>query len=346
MSEGMRRQYIWEQTADYLRQGIRDGKWAGTLPPERLFIEELRVSRDQLRLALNCLRKEGWIKRSGRRHQVCGQVEEPSGLDRQVVVISALKQAEQSHNSLEILDRLRDSMGRAGTSINVRTVPALTAKRPGRRLEDLVESSPHALWVLHQAGKPAQEWFLRSGLPTAVLGTSLEDLPGVDLDHLSMAHHCIGLLRRRLQGEPRVILFRTDRETIGLAKTEHLMEQELEDFQVVIDRSENKFIPTAIERFKHCDVVLTKNERQAIGVSGWLERDLGRRVGRDVSVISLAGSPILQFAWPSIAHYTVDGSVMERHLRKIIHRLEKGVPGGKPVTIMSDFIDGASMAKS
>ena len=155
-----------------------------------------------------CGRKAG-SKRSGRRHQVCGQVEEPSGQDRQVVVISPLKQAEQSHNSLKILDRLRDSLSRAGTSVNVRTVPALAAKRPGRRLEELVESSPHALWVLHQAGRPTQEWFLRSGLPTAVLGTSLEDLPGVDLDHLAMAHHCIGLLRRRLRGEPRVILFRT-----------------------------------------------------------------------------------------------------------------------------------------
>jgi DNA-binding LacI/PurR family transcriptional regulator len=187
---------------------------------------------------------------------------------------------------------------------------------------------------------------MRSGRPAAVLGTSWGDLPGVDLDHLAMGHHCIGLLRRRLQGEPRVILFRPDRETIGLAKAERLMDQELEDFQVVIDRSENEFAPTAIERFKHCDVVLTANARQALGVSGWLERDLGRRVGRDVSVISLAGSPLLQFAWPSIAHYTVAGTVMERRLRRIIQRLEKGIPGGKPVTIMPDFIEGASMAQS
>ena len=51
-----------------------------------------------------------------------------------------------------------------------------------------------------------------------------------------------------------------------------------------------------------------------------------------------------QYVWEQTD--TVDGTVMERHLRRIIHRLEKGIPGGKPVTIMSDFIDGASMAKS
>ena len=111
MSEGMRRQYVWEQTADHLRQGIRDGKWTGILPPERLFIEELRVSRDQLRLALNCLRKEGWIEKSGRRNQVCGQARHPTGEDREVVVISSLEQAEQQDNSLESLDRLRVSLG-------------------------------------------------------------------------------------------------------------------------------------------------------------------------------------------------------------------------------------------
>lgn len=342
----MRRRYVWEQTADHLREGIRNGTWTEYLPPERLLSEELRVSRDPLRLAISSLRKEGWIEKSGRRHKVRTQGEDSAGADRQVIMVSPLYPAETSHLFLEVLGRLRDSMGRQDIPVSLQTVPALASRRPGQRLQNLVENLPRSLWILHHAEKAAQEWFARSNQPVAILGTGWTELPGVDLDHVAMGRHCLGLLRRRLNKEPRVILFRPNRDLAGLAETERLMSQELQHFQVVIDRSEDCFVPTSIERFNRCDVVITATARQAIGLSGWLDRKLGRRVGQDVSVISLAGSPVLQFAWPSIAHYAVDGANMERRLRKVIHRLDKGHPCGKPAAIMPDFIDGASLAKA
>jgi len=57
------------------------------LPPERLFIEELRVSREQLRLARNGLRKEGWIKRSVSTSGVRVSTAEATGTPRQATIM-------------------------------------------------------------------------------------------------------------------------------------------------------------------------------------------------------------------------------------------------------------------
>ncbi|RRK02683.1 GntR family transcriptional regulator [Opitutaceae bacterium TAV3] len=54
------------QIAEYLRERLQAGEWAGQLPGERVLAEQAGVSRRTVRAALETLQQEGWVAERSR----------------------------------------------------------------------------------------------------------------------------------------------------------------------------------------------------------------------------------------------------------------------------------------
>ena len=65
MPQSVRRLTAAEQTADHLREGIRDGRWQEKLPGVLALAAECDVSPATMRTAIRLLEEEGWIRTAG-----------------------------------------------------------------------------------------------------------------------------------------------------------------------------------------------------------------------------------------------------------------------------------------
>src|ERR1043166_6845480 len=105
-----RRTSLAEQTADILRNAIRQGEWTERLPGEHTLSERLKVSRTTLRAALGMLRREGLLDISqGQRVKIVARPERTDGAaDTKVVgVVAGLPSHELSSFSLFLIARLQ-----------------------------------------------------------------------------------------------------------------------------------------------------------------------------------------------------------------------------------------------
>src|ERR1043165_9152539 len=62
----LRRLSVIDQTAEHIREGLRDGRWSGKLPGMRPLAAELDVSKDTIMAALHKLEAEGLLANPGK----------------------------------------------------------------------------------------------------------------------------------------------------------------------------------------------------------------------------------------------------------------------------------------
>ncbi len=203
------------QSAEALRQGIREGVWADFLPGERALCDHLQVSRPTLRFALEILQREGVIAVShGRRRRILeGPAVHRSETNR-VCVLSEIPLHRMPPVSLFYLNELRRHLQDTHLELDILSPPGLDRRRdPGRLLDELVRTHPGACWLLTVTNREVQEWFQRHGPPALVAGTCYEGirLPAFDIDYRAVCRHAAGAFLRR--GHRRVLMVVPDRTT-------------------------------------------------------------------------------------------------------------------------------------
>jgi len=349
------RNSLLSQTITLLEQGIREGRWRGTLPGQHALCRLLVISRTTLRPALQELARRGWLElaqgRATRIRRHAARPAPPRRLDRAVLLLP------------EPLWRLRPSVAhwagalgplllRSGLDLVVHEGGGHKRAQPVARLERLVQTHPRAAWVLFSSTLGMQRWFAASGLPTMLVGAAFPDidLPSVEYDHAAIAQHAAATLAAAGHRRTAILLQRTgsaaDAATctaFAAARPSGSPEPLLIEHDGTMAQLESRLRRLAGLRDRPTALFVTKT--LAVPAVLTVLGRAGLEVPRDLSVICREDDPFLEFLTPSVARYRSDSAAIARKLAIGLARLANGQR--LKVThdrLMPNFIPGRSIA--
>ena len=339
-----------------MRMRIDAGEWIDHLPGERRLAELLQVGRDTVRLTLDELEHEGWLEpaAAGRRRRIAS-VRKPAGgsatRSLRIGMLSPHRLERLSQPMLLEVDQIRSALAEKGGSLEVFAPAWYESRQPGGRLAELVEGERRVAWILHRSPLPVQRWFAERRLPCLVRGTPYEGiaLPFLDVDWQATARHAAGMLWRT--GHRRVgILTPPDRLRGVEAAVKGAGETLEEDFSV-IEMAENgtpagieKVFTRALALREPPTAMIATRARQVATLYGCAAR-AGLRIPEDLSIVSLAREPFLEYLLPEVTGYRSDPAVVAK---QVVRRLEQLVAGNiNPVGnpwLVPDVIKGGSVS--
>ncbi len=328
------------------------------MPGERELSKQLNVSRPTLRLALDQLCREGWLKNApGRPRIIIHRAKGRTAPRSQVVgLLTPLPLQEVPPFALCWMDKLRELLAAAGLQLEIHSGRRWYSRRPEKDLAALTHQMPAAAWVLFVANERMQQWFAGSGLPGVLSGSSHAGvgLPSVDLDYRAVCRHAAGQFLQR--GHRRIVLFLQasgaagDRESeagfleafntaAGSAATPLIVEHDgtPENIRHRIGALlDQKLAPTAY---------LVGRSMPALMVASELMRR-GWQLPRDAAVIARDSDHFLEFVSPALARYRADPDVHARRLAKLVIQLARGAASpSRQLRIMPEFLKGESLGE-
>jgi DNA-binding LacI/PurR family transcriptional regulator len=348
-----------QQTAETLREALRNGLWREHLPGERELSRQLNVSRPTLRLALDQLSREGWLKSvPGRARAIVRRATGKTTPRSQVVgLLTPLPLQEVPPFALCWMDKLRELLASAGLQLEIHSGRRWYSRRPERDLAALTHQMPAAAWVLFVANERMQRWFAASGLPGVLSGSGHAgvDLPSVDIDYRAVCRHAVGQFLQR--GHRRIVLFLQASGAAGDQESEAGFLEALQTragaaaTPIVVEHDgtpENirQRLEALLGQSSPPSAFLVGRSMPALMVASELMRR-GKQLPRDAVVISRDSDHFLEYFSPSLARYRADPDVHARRLSRLVIQLARGAAQRpRQIRIMPEFIKGESLGEA
>lgn len=339
-----------------MRLRIDAGEWSDYLPGERRLAELLQVGRDTVRFTLAEMEQQGWLEpaATGKRRRIAMKRKvsgNGSAKNLRVGMLSPLRLERLNQPVLLEVDHIRRSLADKGGSFEVYAPGWFESKQPGKRLQELVESERRGAWILYRSSVAVQRWFAESGIPCLVRGTPYEgvSLPFLDVDWQATARHAASMLWR--QGHRRVGILTPPDHLRGVEAAVKGARETGESGFEVIELAENgtatgieKIFTRAMRMTSRPTALITTRSRQMATLFGCAAR-AGMRVPDDLSLVSLAREPFIEYLLPEVTGYQTDPAVVAKQVIRRIEQLTAGNsnPGGNP-WIVPDMVKGGSVA--
>ena len=359
MIEPVKREFLRDAAARQLREAIAEGLWKEHLPSEVVLCRELHVSRRTIRSALAQLVREKWLRRRGRglTPAIRPSVRRRSRT-RAATVIRYLspRRAEMNDHSTQVEENaLREHVGREGFRLQFECHPDLYNRFSAKRMKELAFQADTAAWVLLNATRQIQEWFVSSGLPCVVTGSCHEgvDLPNVEFEYSAGCFHAVHLLAGPGHGH---VVYVTQ------ARLNASEQSAVRGFLEAANRFPN--MKATVTRHDDTREGICQALRSLLKVSpkptgylvslaehtlttlGFLQSQ-GVRVPADASVICRIDSPFLDFHIPSVAQYRID-CVKSGHAvgALAVDVIRHGAGRSRPVKIVPEFVPGQTFVSA
>ena len=353
------RQSLAAETERVIRAMIYSGEIKQKLPGERDFAARLQVGRDTLRAALVELEKAGWISQGchGKRRSILkAQGDRGAEVNRRRIGFLSPKRLEElTPNMLLEIDQVREMLARKDISLEMHSPSIFSLKRPGARLQELVDSHHYDVWILHQSNESVQQWFAEQGTPCLVRGQVYPgiELPSLDQDWQAIGYHAaISLIAH---GHRSIGLVIPNTHLRGL----HTVKDGVEDaiakssktvkLHSIVENGSTSALALAalLQRTSQTQepptAMLATRSRQVLTISSWLA---SRRlcIPEDMSLISLTYDNTLDALLPQTSHYHSNVSTMARSLARKLDAVMEGQGQGEKLLI-PDFVLGKSIRK-
>lgn len=348
------RSTLVQQLIEILREGIRKGVWGEYLPGELELSQKFQVSRMTLRVALEKLTSEGWLKSSqGQRRRVLRKRSKRGAAqpNRRIVLLTAVPLEGMRTFHMFQVDVLREQLAAAGFELDVHVSAACFSSRPEATLAKLQQEKPAAAWVLINSSLPLQRWFMDHGLPCVLIGARQPGikLPSVGTDYYALGKHAAGQFLRRRHRELAVILPAED-------KAGHL--NTVAGFRAVCDQTPGAELRvirhdgTALG-VQHCLAKMLKTS-PATGLLVAIPEfvlttvtfltNAGIRVPADVSLIARDSDPFLDYLVPPLSRYMVNTHLfVQKVMREVLMTARGGSAAGAGKLLLPDFVPGATL---
>lgn len=352
------RHSLASQTADILREGIRQGTWRDRLPGERALCEKYQISRNTLRTALGQLQRDKLIRPvHGSGNQILGKPGKDAGrLQSRDVGLLSPEPLERLRPAQTLwIDELRALLSERGCRLHVFHGRQYFRANPGPALERLIAENPHGAWILTLSNAAIQRWFARHEVRCVVAGSVHAglDLPYRDLDHRAMCRHAAGVLLGL--GHRKLALIIAKSQLAGDLESEAGFVEGVQKSphagaEVQVGRHDGSVegighaVRRLVDQRPAVTAILVANAYHYLTVVTRLGQ-AGRRVPQDVSVISRDDDLFLSYLAPGPARYAASSHALAKSLlRPLLELLEKTPPGRRGLRLMPEFKSGDSIA--
>jgi LacI family transcriptional regulator len=342
-----------EDVLRILRVHLYSGRWRGYLPGERTLSEELQVSRPTLRLALNVLEREGWLKVvHGRRRQILDIHPRQLPPARRNVIAVLSPQALESVPPFALywIDAVRSNLAKSGYQLEFHASASCASQHPDRVLESLVQGEPASLWILFMAPRLVQEWFADRQISCLVTGSCEAgiELPSIDTNYRAACRHAAGLFHAR--GHSRLALVIPATGLAGDADTEKGFQEGVGKGMPPLILRHDGSAQDLIRKMEGClrlpeppSGFLVARAEHSLTVMTFLMTK-GYQLPRDAAVISRDDDAFLDAVVPPISRYIRNRIVYSRRLsRTILQMVRSGRFPARTIRLIPEFIEGQSV---
>ncbi len=213
---------VTEQVTQALRDGLRQGRWQGTIPGRNRLAAELGVNHKTVKAALGNLEREGLLEARGpgRERGILRDVHSLPMIQR-VMILDYEKRDERPNYLEEIMHRLLAAGHWAGFATKTLGELGMDVNRVAR----FVEKAEADAWVVVSGQRDILQWFASQPLPAFALFGRASKIPIASAAPnktsalLELVDRLVGLGHRRI-----VMLGREDRRkpTLGAVEQEYL----------------------------------------------------------------------------------------------------------------------------
>ena len=212
----LRRLSLVEQSAEHLREGLRQGRWRGQLPGAIRLATELGVATHTLRAALRLVEAEGLVALSadGRSRCVTAKVTRRKRQLRIGILLYG-PLAEESPHTIQFIINLQLALESAGFLPFLSVSTQASLRRNIGRIRDYVAKTPADAWVVSCGTREILEWFAAQPWPSLAMFGRRSEVPMASVgpdkapafvaatrELVSLGHQRIVLLCSRLRRIP------------------------------------------------------------------------------------------------------------------------------------------------
>ncbi len=342
------------ETLAELRRRIEEGLFGDELPGERPLSEELGVSRRTLRLALDTLRREGWIENEAKktRRIVRGRRRSAEGRENRVVLLrNAATDTTPLDPSLDYF--LGHQLQHAGFDFVIKIFMPDPSTDPGPGLRNLLSALRPRLWILTGCPLAVQRWFQQHSLPCLILGSASADMdfPSLNEDHPAACRHAVGLMLAAGHRHLGMILpdppMPGDLESRdGFLEGISLSRHKGLSSSIVHSKGTAKSTVAAAEKLLAQDPTpsawLICKPYDCITTLSCLQRN-GIRVPGEISLICRSSRAAIHYLVPAVAHYERNHERFRKKLlQMVLHLLKEGILATPVNRLVSDYVPGES----
>lgn len=350
---------IADQTADFLRKGIRHGRWSGKLPGAMKLAAELGVSKTSLIVALEMLEAEGLVicRGVGKHREVADRGAPGKAPVKKRLRVGILPYEDPHHsNAFKQRQLLGIAAGveAAGHTSFFAPKSQIALRSDADRIMRMVESENADVWILVNSINEVQDRFVAAGSCAFCIGgrqdsglPSCAYNPGEALEQatdrlIALGHRRISLIsprnwripNRNAYVEDFLNRLKTTGDVTGEFNVPDWTETP-EGFEALLKSLFSITPPTAL---------IVGDSRQAMAVMTHLAAN-GLRVGRDVSLVARIPDPVFEWARPTLAHFEFDESLVVKRVTRWLSRFAKGKADRGSELFPTRFIDGATVGQ-
>jgi DNA-binding LacI/PurR family transcriptional regulator len=349
----LRRLSLAEQTAAHLREGLRRGRWRGTLPGVGRLAAELDVSPPTLRAALQQLEDEGLLAAHGRGRSRTVTWRGAARHSLRVGILLHDAPLEEQPQTTQLLFQIQHDLEAAGHEVFSSGKTQVQLQHDVRRIVGHVGENPADAWVVVAGSRELLEWFAGQTMPSialfgrtdglALARTGPDKVPAyvaATRQLVALGHRRIVLLTRRARRKPTPgnveLAFLAELAAHGITTGDYNLpdwEETPQGFCALLERLFRVTPPTAL---------IVEETPRVIAVMEFLAR---RRihVPEQVSLVSTDYDALLAWCHPPVAHMRWDDEPIVRRIVRWVAAVRRGRADRKQINFPAQFIPGGSI---
>jgi DNA-binding LacI/PurR family transcriptional regulator len=341
---------VTEQVAQLLRDGMREGRWQGSMPGRNQLAAELGVNHKTTQVALVMLEQEGLLKSqgSGRKRSIL-QNNSVVPVARRIMILAYDKSDFHADYLLEIIHRLQSAGHWAGFA----TKTLVELRMDLKRVASFVEKTEADAWVVQAGRRDILEWFAAQQFPAFALFGRASKVPIASVAPektkalLELVNRLIELGHRRI-----VMIGREDRRKPTLAGLEQSYLNQLEAHGIKTSsynlpdwgNDPDSLVRSLNTMFRHTPptALIVDDTHIFPAIIQQLAR-LGISAPERVSLACTDFSPAFDWYRPSVTHIACNHNAVVKHVVKWVNQMSLGKNQRRLTTIKAEFILGGTI---